>query len=86
MMDKSRLKHFVSLLSNENFLANGSAYDFELMKSVVFDINWISKMADVNKADWKQINAIQALLNALKVTDKLKVYTYLAIANIADDS
>ena len=86
MLDKSRLKHFIGLLRNENFLVNGFAYDFQLMKSVVFDINWMSKSADVNKIDWKQLNSIQTLLSALKVTDKLKIYTYMAIANIADDN
>jgi hypothetical protein len=44
---------------------NGSVYDFQLMKSIVFDINWMSKSADVNKSDWKKLNAIPTLVNTL---------------------
>lgn len=86
MIDKNRLKNFISLLGNQNFLMNGSVYDFQLMKSIVFDINWMSKSADVNKSDWKKLNAIPTLVNTLKVAESLKVYIYMAIANIADDN
>ena len=86
MLDKDRLKSFISLIGNQNFLINGSAYDFRLMKSTIFDINWMSKSADVNKSDWKMLNAIPALVNTLKVSERLKIYTYMAIANIANDN
>jgi len=86
LLNKENLQHFIHLISRENFLANAFTYNFELVKSVVFDINWISKAADLNKIEWRKLNSIQALLTLLKRTgERLKIYIYMAIANIADD-
>ena len=85
-----KIKHlelFIRLISNENFIANGYAYDFILVRSTIFNINWLSKSADMNKIEWRQLNAIPALLSFFKrTTERLKIYIYMACANIADDN
>jgi hypothetical protein len=87
LLKTKHLELFIRLISNENFIANGFAYDFILVRSTIFDINWLSKSADMNKIEWRQLNAIPALLKFLKrTTERLKIYIYMACANIADDN
>jgi hypothetical protein len=86
LLDKKRLRNFIDLIANDNFVIIGSSFDFQLIKSTIFDINWLSKSADLNKSDWREINSISVLLSSLrKSTERLKIYIYMAIANIADD-
>ena len=86
LLEKSRLQWIIGVIRNENFLSNAFKYDLNLVRSTIFDINWISKLADMNKSDWRSLNAIPALLNLLKrAAERYKLYIYMACANIADD-
>ena len=86
MNEKTRLESLLNFITNQEFIKSLLRYYPDCIGSIIFDINWSSKVADSHKIIWHQINAIKVLIEFTKIVDKWNLYVHMIIANVAFDN
>ena len=79
------LEWLIKILDDEEFLPKIVSFSNESVQMFVFNLNWLSKIAEAYKSLWHDLDAIRVLLKTAKSYPNLNLYLYMATANVAYD-
>lgn len=75
----------IKILDNDEFLRKLSRFNQTTIDTFVYNINWMSKVAEGFKSVWHDLDAIRVLIKVSKAYLNMKLYLYMATVNIAYD-
>jgi hypothetical protein len=85
MNDKSMLESLLKFITNEKHVKSILKYESSVVGNIIFDLNWISKVADLHKMTWHEMDALKILIELTKIVDTWNSFVHMIIANIAFD-
>lgn len=83
--DENKLSSLLNLLKNKDLVNFLYIFDDGVLGTIVYDLNWISKVSLNYKNIWHELKAIDILFDFNKKINKYKIYIYMIISNIAYD-
>jgi hypothetical protein len=77
------LVSLLGFLNNSRFCETFNKTDCYV--TIIMNINWLSKNAEMYKTEWNELHAAETLLKAAKTYANGKINAYMAFVNVAND-
>ncbi|CAF0878261.1 unnamed protein product [Brachionus calyciflorus] len=85
LTEQDGLGSLLNILNQQNFIQDLHDFNPNILMSLIFDINWLSRSADIYKNTWYDLKAVDIISNYIKKYDHVKLFALMALSNIASD-